>query len=138
MNYVIDTNIISLLMKGDASLKAKIAEVIQNGAQVFINAISYYEIKRGLLATQVTNKKLDLFDSICNRFGVVFLDKKEIFDCAAEIYAGLRKDGNLIEDADILIASIAKSKNLVLVSQNVRHFARIDTLPVEDWGMNPS
>lgn len=45
----------------------------------------------------------------------------------------MKKRGNLIEDADILIAAIALVENLVLVTDNVRHFERVDGLQIENW-----
>jgi len=45
---------------------------------------------------------------------------------AAEIYAELKKQGKLINDADILIASI-------VVTSNETHFKRIKGLKVENW-----
>ena len=35
---------------------------------------------------------------------------------------------------DALIAAHAKSKELILVSNHIRDFARVDGLIVEDWG----
>jgi len=45
----------------------------------------------------------------------------------------LRKEGMLISQADILIAGVAKSNNLVLVTNNVSHFDRIPELEIENW-----
>ena len=54
-------------------------------------------------------------------------------EIAADIYADLRKAGQLIDDIDIIIAGIAISNNLVLVTHNRSHFERIDGLKIEDW-----
>ena len=59
--------------------------------------------------------------------------RKETVQKAAEIYAYLKKGGILIEDADILIASIALVEDLVLVTDNIRHFERIKGLEIENW-----
>jgi tRNA(fMet)-specific endonuclease VapC len=37
----------------------------------------------------------------------------------------LKKQGKLINDADILIASIVKANNAVLVTNNEEHFSRV-------------
>ena len=63
---------------------------------------------------------------------MILLDTQSIFDKAAEIYANLRKKGRLIEDADILIASIAKTKKLILVT-NDTDFQRVQGLKIENW-----
>jgi tRNA(fMet)-specific endonuclease VapC len=41
--------------------------------------------------------------------------------------------GTPISQADILIAGIAKSKNLFLVTNNIAHFERIPDLVIENW-----
>jgi len=56
---------------------------------------------------------------------------------AAEEYgrirAELEKAGAPIPDADLMIAAIAASNGLTLVTGNVRHFSRIRGLKVENW-----
>ncbi|MBW1715144.1 MAG: hypothetical protein JRJ77_04850 [Deltaproteobacteria bacterium] len=59
--------------------------------------------------------------------------RKETVVRAAEIYACLKKQGNLIEDADILMASIAIVEDLVLITNNIKHFERIEGLATENW-----
>jgi len=41
MNYVLDTNIISALMKGNQNIKERLQTVLLEGGTVFINWISY-------------------------------------------------------------------------------------------------
>lgn len=131
MKYVLDTNIITAILKGDETVKRKIKKNIIDGKSIFINAISYYEVKRGLLAINATTK-LKKFDFFCNKFDLLLFDARSIFDIAAEIYSNLKKRGELIEDADILIASVVIFRNFILVS-NDTHFDRIQTLKVENW-----
>ena len=45
----------------------------------------------------------------------------------------LKNQGKLIEDADILVAATAIYKELVVVTDNERHFRRIKGLEVENW-----
>jgi predicted nucleic acid-binding protein len=45
----------------------------------------------------------------------------------------LRKKGNLVEDADILIAATAMTNDLEVVTDNTRHFDRIDGLEISNW-----
>ncbi len=49
------------------------------------------------------------------------------------IKAVLKRDGELIPDADIFIAATALEKADVLVTGNGRHFGRIDGLKVTNW-----
>jgi tRNA(fMet)-specific endonuclease VapC len=52
---------------------------------------------------------------------------------AADLYALLYQEGQLISDADILIAATALKHNLVMVTENVNHFRRIPGLSIENW-----
>ena len=132
MTYVLDTNIVTALLKGNYKVKNRAEKAILEGEKILINAISYYEIKRGLLAANA-NAQLGKFDILCREFGLVLLDNQRIFDIAAEIYANLQQRGKLIEDADILIASVVNFRNFILISDNTQHFRRIPILKIENW-----
>ena len=45
----------------------------------------------------------------------------------------LSKKGQIVEDFDIMIASIAISNNLTLVTHNTKHFQAIPDLQLTDW-----
>jgi len=47
-----------------------------------------------------------------------------------QIRAGLEKSGDILPDADIQIAATAIYHNLELVTGNLRHFSRIDSLKI--------
>jgi tRNA(fMet)-specific endonuclease VapC len=47
--------------------------------------------------------------------------------------AGLEARGERLADADILVASIALSRDLILATGNLKHFSRIDGLKAENW-----
>lgn len=131
MTYVLDTNIITAILKGDEKVKKMAQKVRLQGKRVFINGISYYEIKRGLLARKAI-AQLGKFNLLCREFGLILPDTQSIFDRAAEIYADLQQTGELIEDADILIASITSSRDFILVSDDT-DFNRIQGLRIENW-----
>jgi tRNA(fMet)-specific endonuclease VapC len=46
------------------------------------------------------------------------------------IRQGLRRQGQLIPDIDLLIATTAISNDLILMTHNIRHFARIPDIQV--------
>ncbi|OGP30746.1 MAG: twitching motility protein PilT, partial [Deltaproteobacteria bacterium GWC2_42_11] len=98
---------------------------------IVISIISYYEIVSGLKSINA-NKRIAEFEKFCELADIINLDKSSItFSC--QIYSTLKKSGNLIDDIDILIAGIALSNNLVMVTDNTSHFGRIENLKVENW-----
>jgi predicted nucleic acid-binding protein len=54
-------------------------------------------------------------------------------DRAAEIYGSLRRRGQPISDADLLIAATALLHDLSLVTGNEDHFKRLDGLRIINW-----
>ncbi len=51
----------------------------------------------------------------------------------AELRAELERGGRPLDEPDLRIAAIALSRNLTLVTGNVRHFNRVPSLRVENW-----
>jgi len=49
----------------------------------------------------------------------------------------LRRSGETLADADLMIAAIALARGAELATGNVRHFRRFPDLPVEDWIREP-
>lgn len=96
-----------------------------------MSGVSYYEIKRGLLAVNATRKLRD-FEQIRRKLQMLFLDTQEVFDQAVEIHVDLKRKGRPIPDADILIAATALTRNLILVSDD-SHFQWVNNLTVENW-----
>ena len=56
---------------------------------------------------------------------------------AAEIFARVKAEleikGTRLDDFDLLIASCALTHNLILVTNNLKHFQRIPGLRLENW-----
>ncbi len=72
------------------------------------------------------------FDQFCLK-NIILPLNDEIVVRAAEIYADLRKQGELISDADILIAASALVHGLGIITNNENHFKRIMDLRLENW-----
>lgn len=127
----LDTNIITAFLKKDLRIVRKVSDYLEYFDRLTINIISYYEILRGL--KDLGNvEKLKKFEEFVQENELVSIRKETIVK-ASEIYAYLKKQGNLIEDADILMASIAIVEDLVLITNNIKHFERIESLATENW-----
>ena len=127
----LDTNIISAFLKKDLRVVRRVSDYLESFDRLTINIISYYEILRGLKDLG-NEEKLRKFEEFVQENEFISIGKDAVIK-AAEIYAYLKKQGNLIEDADILMASIAIVENLVLVTNNIKHFDRIESLSTENW-----
>lgn len=99
--------------------------------RINFSIITYYEILSGLKYRDA-QRQLESFLEFA-QYNSILPITKDSTKISAEIYADLRKKGNLMDDIDILIAGIALSHNLVFVTHNINHFERIDGLEFEDW-----
>ncbi|NJO15508.1 MAG: type II toxin-antitoxin system VapC family toxin [Thioploca sp.] len=131
MNYLLDTNIISAILKQNHQVLIKVRLAQRLGKKIFLSSMTYYEIKRGLLVSQAS-QKLNLFNQLLIDCEIIGIDSEKVLDKAATIYAHLKRQGELLPDADILIAATAQSHHLILVTDD-SHFNRIDELQLENW-----
>jgi tRNA(fMet)-specific endonuclease VapC len=76
-----------------------------------------------------------IYAKIVKSYKIIQLDEM-ILDQAAMIYARLYRLGQLIDDADILIAATALVNDWRLITVNERHLRRIPGLLVENWSAN--
>ena len=86
-------------------------------------AKSLYEAETGTLAAQVA------FDAMCQSTEVLSLTDAVIVR-AADIYGELHQTGQLVGDADILIAATCLENGCEIVTNNAAHFSRIPGLVV--------
>ncbi|MBD2545460.1 type II toxin-antitoxin system VapC family toxin [Planktothricoides raciborskii] len=131
MDYLFDTNIVSLAIKNNISINQKIRELKAQRKSIFMSCITYFEIRRGFLAVDAPKQRAR-FEDFCQRYPIILLDDLAILEKAAEIHANLRLRGLPIQTEDILIAATAMVKDLIVVS-NDTDLARVEGLNLENW-----
>ena len=127
----LNTNIITAFLKNDLRVVQRVSDYLELFEKLTINIISYYEILRGLKDLG-NEEKLKWFEDFIQENELVSI-RKDTVEKAAEIYVYLKKEGNLIEDADILMASTAIVEDLVLITNNIKHFKRVKGLRIDNW-----
>lgn len=130
MTYTLDTNVVAATLRSDRKVMDESEVRVKRGYDVTLNALSYFETRRGFRA-EVTRKRR-LFEALLKEARVIYLDRPSL-DISADSYQNLRRQGTLLEDADSLSAGIAISNGAVLVTRNLKHFERIDGLRLESW-----
>ncbi len=130
--YCFDTDVLSAVLKRDPPLHLvrRLAQV--PSADQYTTAVTLGELLYGA----AKRSSLQLVDRI--RSLIPQLTAVLAFDAsAAEIYGPLRaqleSEGRRLDEPDLRIASIALSRDLILISGNVRHFSRVPGLRLENW-----
>jgi len=131
--YLFDTDIITNVFKKQPSpdLLARLASTPRN--QQHISTVTVSEIVYGACkSTRPAYHLRNLQDVLLPAVNLVPFDGKAAFVCG-RIRADLEKSGTPLALADLEIAAIALANQLVLVTGNTRHFARVHGLVVENW-----
>ena len=128
---VVDTDILSLLMRKNSSVLARAKEYLSEHDRFTISIITRYEILRGLKA-KGAQQQAPRFEDFCAKNTVLPITDDVVLR-AADIYADLYKRGELIGDADILIAASALVNGIAIVTNNEEHFKRVKNLDVFNW-----
>jgi tRNA(fMet)-specific endonuclease VapC len=130
-SLLLDTDVLSALMRRNQHVVSSARRYLEEYGFFTISVITMYEIQRGLKA-RAAKKQQAAFDELCRSSTVLPVDDM-VASRASTIYADLTSRGELIGDADILIAATALVHQMSLVTNNVRHFRRIPGLEIEGW-----
>lgn len=128
---LIDTNILSFFFRNHRLVVQQFETYLQEHHQLNISIITYYEILSGLKHRDA-QKQLTSFSEFISYHRILPLTTNST-TIAADIYANLLSKGTPVDDIDILIAGIAIANNLVIVTNNLKHFEKIEGLEIQDW-----
>lgn len=133
MTYILDTNAVSALMKGDRVVVDRLRHVPKS--EIGIPQPALAKIVYGIERLPRSKRK----DTLRERFELVRAElgranwSDDVTETFGTIKATLEKKGQRIEDFDAAIAAHALSLGAVLVTANTDHMVRIAGLAVEDW-----
>ena len=130
-SVILDTDILSAIMRQEPAVIPTAQAYLIEHHQFHFSIITQYEILRGLKAKEAT-RQIANFEDFCLQNTILPLSE-EVIPKAAEIYADLRKQGEPVGDADILIAATAIVNKLGIATNNEKHFQKITGLHVENW-----
>ena len=130
MRYLLDTDTLIYWFKGNQNIeKAAVHIGLQD---MGYSIISHAELYFGAYNSQQKQKNLNAIQIIQQKLALVNFNA-ESAQLFGKIKTELKQQGNIILDADIMIASIAISHGLILVTNNEKHFQRIPDLSIENW-----
>ena len=131
--YLFDTDVLSSVIRRspDPGLIARLAAVPAD--RQFTSSISVGELVYGAHRSGRHDHFLNLLEQrLWPNIRILAFDRT-----AAELYGKTRADleraGTPLAEPDLRIACIAVTRELTLVTGNVRHFARVPALAIENW-----
>ena len=135
---VLDTNIVSELMRREPNLRVLNWIRRQNTSRLYLTALSVAEIRRGLDLLPDGKRKLDLGNAF-EEFLEKGFDRRtlpfttETSRVYAPIYRARVKAGLGVGELDLLIAAIAKEHNADLATRNTTDFEACGLRLINPW-----
>ncbi|TCT20105.1 PIN domain-containing protein [Thiobaca trueperi] len=131
--YLLDTNILSYLMRGHPGVRARFERVRRSADDAFVlSPVVDYEIRRYLLLKGAT-RNLAQYQSLTLKWLTPVFDDAH-WEHAIRLWAERHRGGKPIADADLLIAVTALRQRAMLVTNNTAHFDGLG-LDLEDWSL---
>jgi tRNA(fMet)-specific endonuclease VapC len=127
--FMLDTDTVSFALRGQGDVGARILE--HRPSELCVSAIAVAELRYGA-ARRKSGRLHQLIDSFIDDVAVVPFDDT----CATrfgQVASELAKGGVPIGQFDALIAAHAMALGVTLVTNNVKHFSRVQGLKVANW-----
>ena len=130
----LDTNIVVAYLRGDRALAERIKTALP---QVGISSLVLAELLFGARASARGQANLEAVRTFATAISVIDFDQTSA-DAYSRIRLDLRGKGRPTGEIDTLIAAVALASGAVLVTHNVKDFADVEGLSLEDWLVAPS
>ena len=131
MIYLLDTNIcIYIINKKPPAVVKRIQS--KQLEQIAISSITLSELEYGIVRSRYPDRNRIALLEFLIPFMILDFDQM-----ASVVYGWIRSflesKGKPIGPMDLLLAAQAKSRNMILVTNNEKEFNRIDGLQTENW-----
>lgn len=130
LKYMLDTNIVIYVMK---RRPPELLDVFnQHANRMAISAVTLAELVHGAEKSQRVSQNLGAIEDFCSRLEVLPYGAKAAQHYGA-IRSALERIGQPIGVNDIHIAAHARSEGLIVVTNNIGEFERVQALRLENW-----
>ncbi len=127
--YLLDSDWVIDYLKGVQSIAGQLATLV-TASRLCISVITYGEVLEGVLYSRMPEHHRAALDEFVALTEILPIDWK-VAERFADLRGRLRRQGQLLDNLDLLIASTAMQHDLVLLTRNSSHFARIEGLRLE-------
>jgi len=127
---LLDSNILIYFFKNAGAVRARMAQRKDNEIKLCTPVL--WELLTGAFKSQDPRSQFARLEAVKTRFDVLPFDLAAA-EQAAKARAHLERQGTPIGPVDTMIAGIALSQNLTVITRNTRAFEHVPGLRVENW-----
>ena len=132
--YMLDTNVCSFIMRQrPVAVLERLQAAVERQHSIVISVITYYEMLLGTIGRKASPRHAALVEAFTARFSAILPWERAAAEQAARLRQDLTAKGTPIGGNDTMIAGHAIAVDCVLVTNNLREFARAEGLRAEDW-----
>ena len=131
ITYLLDTNICIFFNKGMLSVQTKLSSV--GFDRCAISEIVYAELRYGVEKSEQQARNLKTLELFMTDLEVLPISPSIVL--FAKEKARLKRAGQPIDNFDLLIGATAIHHDLTLVTNNTKHFQRLEGIRLEDWSV---
>ncbi len=128
--FLLDTDTVIYSMKGKDAVQKNL--LLHFNDPIMLSTVTLMELYYGAHKSQKVTSNLAKIKSLEQSLEIIHIgtESAEIFGM---LKAQLEVNGTRLDDFDLILASCALSRNLTLVTNNLKHFRRIDGLKLANW-----
>jgi len=127
--YLLDTSIVAFLFRGKYGIGKHLSTL--GAEQCCVSDVTVAELTYGAFHSDRVQQNLDMIERFVQMVTVVpFADGVREYGKQKD---RLVRTGQMIEDFDLFIGCTAVADGLVMVTDNTKHFARIEGIELENW-----
>ena len=135
---VLDTNVVSELMRVTPSAEVLVWMDELPPRELFVTAVTEAEVRTGIAILPAGARRRGLADAAERTLGGLFAGRVLPFDSGAarayaDIAAASRDAGRPISQSDCQIAGIARSRGMAVATRNVRDFSDTGVEVIDPW-----
>ncbi|GGO85208.1 ribonuclease VapC [Marinobacterium nitratireducens] len=130
LKYMLDTNICIFTIKNKPEQVRQAFN--RHHGQLCISSVTLMELIYGAEKSAAPEKNLEVIEGFTGRLDVLSYDNLAA-EHTGQLRAELAKNGTPIGPYDQMIAGHARSRGLIVVTNNLREFERVPGLRIEDW-----
>jgi toxin FitB len=139
---ILDTNVVSELLRPTPAAQVEAWLAGQDGASVYFTAVGEAELRHGLAILPAGKRREGLTRAVEGILENEFRDRVLAFDrAAARAYAGIaaerRAAGRPISQFDCQIAAIARANDATVATRNTADFTGCGIAVIDPWNQRP-
>jgi tRNA(fMet)-specific endonuclease VapC len=128
--YLLDTDTVIYILKGDSVAEANLRKHIHD--PIKIGTITLMELYYGAYKSQKVTSNLAKIKNLENVMEIIPVGE-EVAEIFGREKVRLEKEGIPLDDFDLVLGCCALAHNLTLVTNNEKHFKRIEGLQITNW-----